>query len=195
MAFARPWLPQTVSHGFRYFVKTLKRASKTALNYISGNLGDLEEVSPSLGRPHCLRLFEEAIEVNCRVYNNHHVYPYTYMAGYFYRSKEYPKALETWANAADVIKRYNYSKDDEEIYKEFMEIANELIPHVLKSEDSRVINDPLCFANVLRFYDGICSWEEGSATPIMHIGWAKPMVSTCSKFDVRIRRGVECSEG
>jgi len=159
-----------------------------------GNLGDLEEVTPSLGRPHCLHLFEEAIEVNCRVYNNHHVYPYTYMGGYFYRSKEYPKALETWANAADVIKRYSYSKDDEEIYKEFMEIANELIPHVLKSEDSRVINDPLCFANVLRFYDGICSWEEGSATPIMHIGWAKPMVSTCSKFDVRIRRGVECSE-
>ena len=173
----------------------MKRSSKTALIVFSGNLGDLEEVSPSLGRPHCLRLFEEAIEVNCRVYSNHHVYPYTYMAGYFYRSKEYPKALETWANAADVIKRYNYSKDDEEIYKEFMEIANELIPHVLKSEDSRVINDPLCFANVLRFYDGICSWEEGSATPIMHIGWAKPMVSTCSKFDVRIRRGVECSEG
>ena len=158
-------------------------------------MGDLEEVASSLGRPHCLRLFEEAIEVNGRVYNNHHVYPYTYLAGYFYRSKEYPKALETWANAADVIKRYSYSKDDEEIYKEFMEIANELIPHIIKSEDSRVINDPQCFANILRFYDGICSWEEGSATPIMHIGWAKPMVSTCSKFDVQIRRGVECGEG
>ena len=72
-----------------------------------------------------------------------------------------------------------------------MEIANELIPHVLKSEDSRVQNDPQCFANVLRFYDGICSWEEGSATPIMHIGWAKPMVSTCSKFEAKIRRLVE----
>ena len=66
--------------------------------------------------------------------------------------------------------RYSYSKDDEEIYKEFMEIANELIPHVLKAEDPRVQQDPSCFANVLRFYDGICCWEEGSATPIMHIG-------------------------
>ena len=66
--------------------------------------------------------------------------------------------------------RYSYSKDDEEIYKEFMEIANELIPHVLKSDDPRVQSDPQCFANVLRFYDGICCWEEGSATPIMHIG-------------------------
>ena len=71
--------------------------------------------------------------------------------------------------------RYSYSKDDEEIYKEFMEIANELIPHVLKSDDPRVQSDPQCFANVLRFYDGICCWEEGSATPIMHIG-----IKTCS---------------
>ena len=71
---------------------------------ISGNLGDLEEIAPSIGRPSCARLFEEAIEVNRRVYNNHHVYPYTYLAGYYYRTKEYTKALETWANAADVIK-------------------------------------------------------------------------------------------
>ena len=70
---------------------------------ISGNLGDLEEISPSVGRPPCLRLFEEAIEVNRRVFNNHHVYPYTYLAGYYYRAKEFPKALDTWANAADVI--------------------------------------------------------------------------------------------
>ena len=56
-----------------------------------------------------------------------------------------------------------------------MEIANELIPHILKSDDPRVQSDPQCFANVLRFYDGICCWEEGSATPIMHIG-----IKTCS---------------
>ena len=68
-----------------------------------GNLGDLEEISPSVGRLASLRLFEEAIEVNRRVYNNHHVYPYTYLAGYYYRAKEFPKALDTWANAADVI--------------------------------------------------------------------------------------------
>ena len=90
-----------------------------------------------------------------------------------------------------VLYRYSYSKDDEEIYKEFMEIANELIPHVLKSDDPRVQSDPQCFANVLRFYDGICCWEEGSATPIMHIGWAKPMVSTCAKFEAKIRQKVE----
>lgn len=76
-----------------------------------------------------------------------------------------------------------------------MEIANELIPHVVKSEDSRVQQNPLNFAHVLRFYDGICCWEEGSATPIMHIGWAKPMVSTCSKFHASIRSQVELLRG
>ena len=29
--------------------------------------------------------------------------------------------------------RYNYSREDEEIYKEFLEINNELIPHLMKS--------------------------------------------------------------
>ena len=56
-----------------------------------------------------------------------------------------------------------------------MEIANELIPHVLKAEDPRVQHDPSCFANVLRFYDGICCWEEGSAAPShphgSQLGW------------------------
>lgn len=71
---------------------------------IKGNLGDLEEISASLGRPPCATLFEEAIKVNRDVYANHHVYPYTYRAGYYYRTKKYKKALESWAQAADVIK-------------------------------------------------------------------------------------------
>lgn len=87
--------------------------------------------------------------------------------------------------------RYKYSKDDEEIYKEFMEIANELIPHSVKTSDPGFLSDPECFAHLLRFYDGICCWEEGSATPVLHIGWARPMVATCSKFDAKTRRLVD----
>ncbi len=71
---------------------------------LSGNLGDLEEICSSLGRPPCTRLFSEAIDVNRRVYANHHVYPYTYQAGFFYRDRQLKKALESWASAADVIK-------------------------------------------------------------------------------------------
>ena len=93
--------------------------------------------------------------------------------------------------------RYKYSKDDEEIYKEFMEIANELIPHTVKTASlnpkahAEVLRDPECFSYILRFYDGICSWEEDSQTPVLHIGWAKPMFSTCAKFDADIRSRVQ----
>ncbi|XP_065158193.1 menin [Atheta coriaria] len=160
-----------------------------------GNLGDLEEISPTTGRVLCNALFQEAILAARTYYNNQHVYPYTYQGGYFYRNKMYKEAFESWANASDVIRMYNYSRDDEEIYKEFLEIANELIPHIMKVESSgfsanTILKQPRCFANLLRFYDGICQWEEGSATPVLHIGWAKPLVNTISKFDAGVRAQV-----
>jgi len=74
------------------------------LNTWTGNLGDLEEISPSIGRPSSETLFNEAISANRNVYSNHHVYPYTYQAGHYYRSKDFVKALQVWAEAADVIR-------------------------------------------------------------------------------------------
>jgi menin len=94
---------------------------------------------------------------------------------------------------------YNYNREDEEIYKEFLEIANELIPHVVKlmSNDGvqfklcleRVpfLQDPECYSLLLKFYDGICEWEEGSSTPVLHIGWAKQFAYSLSKFDPKVR--------
>ena len=78
-----------------------------------------------------------------------------------------------------------------------MEIANELIPSIVKSGQittavsGSVTSNSKCFADILRFYDGICSWEEGSPTPVLHIGWAKHMVATCSKFPAETRSGVQ----
>lgn len=74
-----------------------------------------------------------------------------------------------------------------------MEIANELIPHAVRA-DERLLRQPRCFAYLLRFYDGICQWEEGANTPVLHIGWARPLVNTISKFDASIRAQViiEC---
>ena len=81
-----------------------------------------------------------------------------------------------------------------------MEIANELIPHVMKAEaasnkspEENVLNDPICFGHLIRFYDGICCWEEGSPTPVLHIGWAKPMVASFSKFDACVRTRLKIS--
>ena len=91
--------------------------------------------------------------------------------------------------------RYDYSRDDGEIYKELLEIANELIPHTVRA-DERLLRQPRCFAYLLRFYDGICQWEEGANTPVLHIGWARPLVNTIAKFDAIIRAQVviDCNE-
>lgn len=110
---------------------------------------------------------------------------------------------------------YNYSRNDEEIYKEFLEIANELIPNVLKMAYTEsvssttlekagrgrrdtwmlscvpLLEDPECFALLLKFYDGICEWEQGSATPVLHVGWAKHLVSSFGRFDPKVRAMVK----
>lgn len=160
-----------------------------------GCLGELEEVSPTNGRKNCEELYNESVRSAQTYYKNHHVYPYTYQGGFYYRRNKYREAFASWADSSDVIRLYNYSRDDEEIYKEFLDIANELIPQVMKLESSghsakSILRDSQCFANLLRFYDGICMWEEGSLTPILHIGWAKPLVATIAKFDHDIRSQV-----
>ncbi|XP_043269446.1 menin [Venturia canescens] len=158
-----------------------------------GNLGDLEEAAPTPGRPPAIDLFQEAIRSARKYYGNAHVYPYTYQGGYLYRHGLHANALSSWADAADVLRKYDYSRDDGEIYKELLEIANELIPHTVRA-DERLLRQPRCFAYLLRFYDGICQWEEGANTPVLHIGWARPLVNTISKFDASIRAQVviEC---
>ena len=103
---------------------------------------------------------------------------------------------------------YNYSREDEEIYKEFLEIANDLIPHIarLSSEEIQhsvveltppggrplpLLHDPECYMLLLKFYDGICQWEEGSSTPVLHITWAKHFVYSMTKFNRRVRENLD----
>lgn len=161
--------------------------------YFLGTLGELEEVNPTLGRISCEKLYREAIESARVHYRNHHVYPYTYQGNYYNRLNKYREAFASWANAADVIRLYTYQcRDDEEVYKELLDIANEMIPYVMKTESSghsarSILRDSEVFANLLRFYDGICQWEEDSLTPILHIGWAKPLVNNICKFDYDVR--------
>ncbi|XP_037823195.1 menin isoform X1 [Lucilia sericata] len=161
-----------------------------------GTLGELEEINPTSKRVTCDQLYREAIESAKAHYKNHHVYPYTYQGNYFNRLNKYREAFAAWANAADVIRLYTYQcRDDEEIYKELLDIANEMIPYVMKTESSghsarSILRDSEVFANLLRFYDGICQWEEDSLTPILHIGWAKPLVNNICKFDYDVRSQV-----
>lgn len=50
---------------------------------------------------------------------------------------------------------YNYHRDDEEIYKEFLEIANEHIPYIMKQESSghsahSILRSAQSFGDLLR---------------------------------------------
>lgn len=161
-----------------------------------GLLGELEEINRTHRSISCEQLFREAIESSRSHYHNHHVYPHIFQGNYYNRLLKYREAFAAWANAADVIRLYTYQcRDDEEIYKELLDIANELIPYVMKTESSghsarSILRDAEVFANLLRFYDGICQWEEDSLTPILHIGWAKPLVTNITKFDHDIRSQV-----
>lgn len=73
------------------------------------NIGDLEEVNPTLGRPSPELLFKEAIEAAKLHYNNMHVYPYTYLGGYYYRLRQFKEGLAAWAEASQVISKWDKS--------------------------------------------------------------------------------------
>ena len=57
--------------------------------------------------------------------------------------------------------------------------------------DVDFLKDPENFELILKFYDGICEWEEGSSTPVLHITWAKHFVFCISKFGGSMREGIE----
>ncbi|XP_071962600.1 menin-like [Antedon mediterranea] len=161
-----------------------------------GNLGDLESIAPSQGRPCCEDIFESAINSAQRYYNDHHVYPYTYLGGHLYRHQRYKDALKRWAQASSVVSKYNYYREDEEIYKEFLDIAFELIPNIVKEFSHSVTQnsplcDPECYAYFLQFYDGLCRWEEGSVTPVLHITWSKKFIGVVSKFASGVRELID----
>ncbi|CAH2108275.1 unnamed protein product [Euphydryas editha] len=176
-----------------YMTKYIANEAESESSALKDVIGMVKSATTS--RPDSALLYVQAIRSSRTFYEDRHVYPYTFQGGYYHRHKMYKEAFHAWASAGDVIRHYNYSRDDEEIYKEFSEIANELIPQLMKAESSghsarSILKDPECFASLLRFYDGICKWEEGSQTPILHIGWAKPLVSTISKFDAEVRAQV-----
>lgn len=56
---------------------------------------------------------------------------------------------------------------------------------------STLLYDTDAYANFLKFYDGICQWEEDSPTPVLHTVWAKQFVFSLGKFDTRVRECVQ----
>ena len=55
------------------------------------------------------------------------------------------------------------------------------------SSDVPLVSDPECYGFLLQFYDGLCSWEEGSSTPVLHITWATHALYSLNRFDIHAR--------
>ncbi|XP_071833078.1 menin-like [Apostichopus japonicus] len=179
-----------------YDLKLLKRYPLAL-----GNLADLESVESTPGRPTTQDLFKEAIKVSVEEYDDCHVYPYTYLGGHLHRAKDYEGAMANWMAAANVVSKYNYNREDEEVYKEFMQIANDLIPSIMKAGSTVLCPQAVgftksseSFANFLKFYDGICKWEEESQTPVLHITWAKNFIASVTKFPAKVRGQVKVED-
>lgn len=83
-------------------------------------MADLEENLPTPGRPPCTDLFEEAISAAQMYYSDMFVYPYTYQGGYFYRHDMIKDAFASWANAGQVLSKYDEFKK----YALFVSIFN-----------------------------------------------------------------------
>lgn len=91
------------------------------------------------------------------------------------------------------------------MFKELYEIANDFIPNILKTSSTvssennaatrnpNLTEDPSFYALVLQFYDGVCLWEEGSHTPVLHADWAKKLVQSILRFSPSCRSALTSS--
>uniref|UniRef100_A0A8C5PW12 Menin n=1 Tax=Leptobrachium leishanense TaxID=445787 RepID=A0A8C5PW12_9ANUR len=162
-----------------------------------GNLADLEDLAPTPGRSKPLEIYHKAVQSSRLHYENQHLYPHIYLAAYHCRNRNVREAVKAWSETSAVIQEYNYCREDEEIYKDLFDIANDLLPNLLKEESTlpdsptgSALQDPVTFASLLRFYDGICKWEEDSPTPVLHVGWATFLVQSLGRFDAQVRQQV-----
>jgi menin len=139
-------------------------------------------------------LHDEALHINFTRYEDHHVYPYCSKGFYCIRLKRYSDALRCFTGAATALSKYNHMKGDEAIHKEILEIANDLIPRLFK-ECPILSSSKYCFHDLVRFYDGICSWEEGSQTPVIGTVMSRHFIAIVNSFHPEIRESFkECEE-
>ena len=159
-------------------------------------LGDLEDIQPYESSDKSpLELYQSAIKASITYYADSFVYPYIHLGKHCLRKHKLRESLANWARAATVIGQYNYDKEEEEIYREFFDIATVHIPSVVKRsltpDSSQLVCDDifsLCY--IAQFLDGICCWEEGSSTPVLHITWAERFLPVFSAFPYDVRKRI-----
>nr|XP_039270679.1 menin-like isoform X1 [Styela clava] len=131
-------------------------------------------------------LHDEAVKSVQTHYNNLHVFPHCAKGHFHLKHNDSKKAIHCWSMAAQVLSNYNYTREDEEIYKEIMDIAGESISQAMKNDPS-VCDSEECFMDLIKFYDEICLWEEDSSTPVLHSWWAKYFTQSLGRFSTEVR--------
>nr|CAB3227494.1 menin-like [Phallusia mammillata] len=149
-----------------------------------GTFAELQE-GQQLGDDSAEVIHMKAVQTVKEIYDDLHIFPYCSQGHFYMRQKRFKEAIASWAKAAQVASKYNYGKDDEEVYKEMIDIANDLIPTSLRG--GQLGEDKECYFDVIRFYDGVCLWEEGSSTPILHSWWARYFTLSVSRFPSVVR--------
>ncbi|XP_061665183.1 menin isoform X3 [Syngnathoides biaculeatus] len=147
-----------------------------------GTLADLEDQDPMPGKESPLEIHLKAVSSAQKHYNNEHIYPYMYLAGFHYRHRNVRDALRAWADAAQVMQDYNYFREDEEIYKEFFDIANDVIPTRL-SRRSRTRNAlPTCFASTTASASGRRAAPRRCCTWAGPLTWSSPSAASRHRY-------------
>lgn len=67
---------------------------------------NLKLVDDELTHQPCCFVIHQAVTSAQKHYNNEHIYPYMYLAGFHYRHRNVREALRAWADAAQVMQGY-----------------------------------------------------------------------------------------
>lgn len=101
---------------------------------------------------------------------------------------------------------YNFNKENEAIHKQFADIAHSKLPYIAKHPHPLLfssnqmcredfLSDQENYENVLKFYDGLCKWEEQGSTQILHTIWASKFLAVITKFSSSLRANIKVEKG
>ncbi|CAM9319107.1 unnamed protein product [Lampetra planeri] len=124
-----------------------------------GTLADLEDQDPIPGRENPLKIHLKAVGSAQKYYNNEHIYPYMYLAGFHYRHRNVRDALRAWSEAAQVMQ---------------------------EQQLCRLSRTPSASLTCSLFTTASVSGRRrGVPTPVLHVGWATYLVQSLSRFDAQ----------
>lgn len=146
--------------------------------------GELATEASSLSS--ALKLHLLAVDVSQTLYADRLVVPHLRLGMALLTAGRFVECLEAWSFVSSALAKYNYSRSDEHLYKTLLDIITAHVPRILK-ENAGLSTISAVFRSLVLLYDGVCAWDEEGGTPLLHVGWAKPMASCLAKFTTSAR--------